>query len=141
MLAKYSSLARVEVSPNEGSQRALRGSKEVAEMTTAMTATKKWQDQYLSMMARVEEPVVRFAGRATEAVADYVPERPQWAFLAQLPTMAELVDSQLKFRKQVVDEQASFVRKLIKATSPKAPAAKPVVGKASPARRVGVKAA
>ena len=110
-------------------------------MTTAMTTTKKWQDQYLTMMARVEEPVVRFAGRAAEAIADYVPERPQWAFLGQVPTMTELVDSQLKFRGQVVDEQASFVRKLMKSMSPKAPAAKRVVGKASPARKVGVKAA
>lgn len=117
-------------------------------MTTAMTTTKKWQDQYLAMIARVEEPVVRFTGKMAEAVADYIPERPHWAFLEQVPTMTELVDSQLKFRRRVVDEQAAFVRKLMKALSsatarhePKAPTAKRVVGKASPARRVGVKAA
>ena len=117
-------------------------------MTTAMTTTKKWQDQYLSTMARVEEPIVRFTAKAAEAIAGYVPERPEWAFFDQLPTMTELVDSQLKFRKQLVDEQAAFVRKLMKATSPattrpapKTPTAKKVVGKASPSRRVGVKAA
>ena len=104
-------------------------------MTTAMTTTKKWQDQYLSMIARAEEPVVRFAGRAAEAIVEYVPERPQWAFLDQVPTMTELVDSQLKFRTRVVDEQAAFVRKLMKVTSPKAPAARRVVGKAPPVRR------
>ncbi|MEO8267550.1 MAG: hypothetical protein ABI706_18770 [Ilumatobacteraceae bacterium] len=117
-------------------------------MTTVMTTTKQWQDQYLTMMARVEEPIVRYAGKAAGAVASYVPERPQWAFLDQVPTMTELVESQLKFRKRMVDEQAAFVRKFIKAISPatarhepKAPAVKRMVAKASPARRVGFKAA
>ena len=117
-------------------------------MTTAMTTMKKWQDQYLTMMARVEEPVVRFTGKATETIADYVPERPQWSFLEQVPTVTEFVDSQLKFRKRVVDEQAAFVRKIMKAMSPalakvepKVPAAKRVVGKTAPVRRVGVRAA
>ncbi len=113
-------------------------------MTTAMTTTKKWQDQYLTIMAKVEEPVVRFAGKAAEAVAAYIPERPQWAFLEQVPTMTELVDSQLKFRRRVVDEQATFVRNFMKALSPaasKAPTVKRAAAKASPARRISAKAA
>lgn len=117
-------------------------------MTTAMTTLKKWQDQYLTTMARVEEPVVKYTGKAMEAIADYVPERPQWSFLDQVPTMTEFVDSQLKFRRRVVDEQAAFVRKFMKAMTPaltklepKAPVAKRVVGKHAPVRRVGVRAA
>ena len=116
-------------------------------MTTAMTTMKKWQDQYLTTMTRVEEPVVRYTSKAVQAIADYVPERPQWSFLDQVPTVTEFVDSQLKFRRQVVDEQAAFVRKVMKAmdplmrVEPKAPAAKRTVGKTSPVRRVGVKAA
>lgn len=117
-------------------------------MTTAMTTINKWQDQYLTMMTRVEAPVVRYTAKATDTIADYVPERPQWSFLDQVPTMTEFVDSQLKFRRRVVDEQAAFVRKVMKAMSPaptkvepKVPAAKRVVGKPAPARRVGVRAA
>jgi len=116
-------------------------------MTTAMTTMKKWQDQYLTTIARVEEPVVRYTSQAVQAIADYVPERPQWSFLDQVPTVTEFVDSQLKFRRQVVDEQAAFVRKVMKAmdplmrVEPKTPAAKRPVGKTSPVRRVGVKAA
>lgn len=112
-------------------------------MKTAMTTMQKWQDEYLTRMVRVEEPVLKFTGKAMEAVAEYVPERPHWAFLEQVPTMTELVDSQLKFRRRLVDEQAAFVRKLMKAMSPAKPrpepktsAAKRVVGKASPIRRV-----
>jgi hypothetical protein len=116
-------------------------------MATVMTAMKKWQDGYLKTTARVEEPIVRFTGRAAESVADYVPERPQWAFLDEVPTVTELVDSQLKFRRRVVDQQAAFVRKMMKAMhpaltklEPKAPA-KRVAAKASSVRRIGVKAA
>ncbi|HSB87160.1 MAG TPA: hypothetical protein VLD86_12655 [Ilumatobacteraceae bacterium] len=115
-------------------------------MTTVMTAMKRWQDEYLSMMTRVEEPVVRYTERAMETIADYVPERPQWTFLKEVPTVTEVVDSQLKFRRRVVDEQAAFVRKMLKAMSPskhqpKAPVAKRVAGKPSPVRRVGPRAA
>ena len=108
-------------------------------MTTVMTTLKQWEDQYLAVMARVEEPMVRFTGRTVEAVADYIPERPQWSFLDEVPTMTELVDSQLKFRRRIVDEQAAFVRKLMKAMSSaltkletKAPVAKRVVAKPHP---------
>ena len=117
-------------------------------MTTAMTTMKKWQDEYLATMIRVEEPVVKVAGRAAEAVGQYVPERPHWAFLEQVPTMTEIVDSQLKFNQRVVAERAAFVRKLMKAmtpakahAAPKARSAKRVATKRTPARRTRAAAA
>jgi len=87
-------------------------------MTTAITTIKKWQDAYMTRIARIEEPAVRYTAKASEAVADYIPERPHWAFLDEVPTVTEFVDSQLKFRRRVVDEQAAFVRKLLKAMQP-----------------------
>ena len=118
-------------------------------MTAAMTTVKKWEDKYMTIVARVEEPVVRYTGRAAEAVAPYVPARPGWEFLDQVPTLTELVDNQLRFRKRVVDEQAAFVRKVMKAMHPalvKLETKAPVVRRASaaksaPERRVGVRAA
>ncbi len=112
-------------------------------MTTAMTTMKKWQDQYFTTVARVEEPIVKFTGKATESIAKYVPARPQWSFLDEVPTMTEFVDSQLKFRRRIVDEQADFAHRMIKAMRPAltrlettAPAAKPVVARPAPVRRV-----
>jgi len=87
-------------------------------MTTTMTTMKKWQDEYLKRVARVEEPVLEFTGKAAQAVAEYVPERPHWAFLERVPTMTEFVESQLTFRRRVVDEQAAFIRKMMKAMTP-----------------------
>ena len=54
---------------------------------TVMTTIKKWQDDYLALMARLEEPIVRYTAKASTSVAQYVPERPQWTFLDQVPTM------------------------------------------------------
>lgn len=111
-------------------------------VSAMMMTMKRWQDEYLKLMARLEEPVIRFTEEASEQVAEYVPERPQWKFLAELPTVTEFVESQLKFRRRVVDEQAAFVRRMMKAMHPalakidhKAPAKK-----AAPARRVAPKA-
>ena len=85
---------------------------------TGMTTIKTWQDSYLRLVTRLEEPVLKLTARATESVVDYVPERPSWAFLDGAPTITEFVDSQLKFRRRVVDEQAAFVRKMMKAMQP-----------------------
>ncbi|MGZ4793397.1 MAG: hypothetical protein ACXWBO_16205 [Ilumatobacteraceae bacterium] len=116
-------------------------------MTTAMTTIKELQDKYMTLMTRVEEPVVKYTGKAAESVAEYVPEVPRWSFLDQVPTLTEVVEAQLKFRKRVVDEQAAFVRKMMKAMHPLmrvehvAPAAKRAAAKPSAVRRVGARAA
>lgn len=85
-------------------------------MSTMMATVEKWQDQYFTQIKRVEEPVLRYTEQASETVARYVPARP--SFMAEMPTMTEVVESQLKFRKRFVDEQARFVRKMMKAMDP-----------------------
>jgi hypothetical protein len=87
-------------------------------MTAAMTTLKEWEDRYMDLVERIEEPVLEYTGRVADTVAEYVPERPSWEVLDRLPTLTEFVDHQLKFRKRVVDEQAAFVRKLMKAAHP-----------------------
>jgi hypothetical protein len=98
--------------------------------------------------ARVEDAVVQYTDRVTDNVAEYVPQRPDWVLFDRMPTMTEFVDNQLKFRKRVVDDQAAFVRKLMKAMHPalvkleaKAPAKADKAGKPAPGRRGGVRAA
>ena len=53
-----------------------------------MTTLKKWQDEYFTLVQRVEKPVVRFVGERAETVARFVPERPEFmAKLAQVPLL------------------------------------------------------
>jgi hypothetical protein len=81
-----------------------------------MTTMKKWEDEYFTVAKKVQEPVVHYTGRMAETVAEYVPERP--TFMAGMPTMHQLVDNGLKFRKRMVDEQATFVRRMLIAMGP-----------------------
>ena len=85
-------------------------------MMDTMTTLTKWQDDYFTMVKKVEQPMLKFAGERAEMVARYLPDRP--AFMASMPKMATMVDNQLKFRKRFVDEQATFVRSMMKAMGP-----------------------
>jgi hypothetical protein len=84
-------------------------------MSTMLTL-EKWQTNYLDFVQQVEEPVVRFTGRMAGSIAPYVPEQP--AAMKSMPTMPELVESGLKFRKRMVDQQTLFVRHMMKAMHP-----------------------
>ncbi len=84
-------------------------------MSTMLTL-ETWQSDYLDFVKRVEEPVVRFTGRMAGTVAPYVPEKP--AAMRSLPTMTEVVESGLKFRRRMVDQNAQFVHHMMKALHP-----------------------
>jgi hypothetical protein len=81
-----------------------------------MLTLKKWEDEYFTFTKKVQEPVVRYAGKVAQKVAPYAVQRP--ALLAEMPTMLEVVDHSLKFRKRLVDEQSAFVKHLMKALDP-----------------------
>jgi hypothetical protein len=81
-----------------------------------LDTVKQWQDEYFKLVKRFEEPVLRFTGEFSESVVRFVPQRPR--FMASVPTMEEVVENQLKFRKRFVDEQATFARKMLKAMDP-----------------------
>lgn len=85
-------------------------------MTTMMDRVEEMEDRYLDQVKHYEEPVLRFAGDWSERLARFVPERP--SFLADLPMVTDFVESQLKFQKRLVDEQARFTRKMLKAMDP-----------------------
>jgi hypothetical protein len=81
-----------------------------------MTTLEKWQKNYFDFAKRMQEPVVRFTGRMAGSVARYVPVKPR--FMESVPATKEFVDNGLKFRRMVVDEQALFVRHMLKAMEP-----------------------
>ena len=89
--------------------------------------------------------MVRYVGKVAEPVARYLPERPR--FMAEMPMVRELVDNQLTFRRRVVDEQAAFVTKMMKAMKPMlakvdgAPPGLKGAGGAPPGRMAGAKPA
>lgn len=93
---------------------------------TIMQTMQEWEDEFVDVVKRLEEPVIRFGGDMAEFVADYTPEQPAWPFVNQLPTVSELVDFQIAFAHRMVDTQAHFAREMVKAW-------KPVLAKLEPA--------
>jgi hypothetical protein len=87
-------------------------------MSKVMTSMKKMQDDVLHLVDRVEEPIVKYTGEAAERVAPYIPERPEWAFMEEVPAVTEVMDSQLRFTKRFVDRQIVFARNVMKAMEP-----------------------
>lgn len=85
-------------------------------MATMMATVEKWEDQAFTQVKQAEPPVLRFTEDMSERLARFVPERP--AFMADLPKLTEVIESQLKFGKKVVDEQFRFTRKMVKAMDP-----------------------
>jgi hypothetical protein len=81
-----------------------------------MQTVKQWQDDYFVLAKKVEVPVVQFTARVADAVAQYVPNRP--SFMAEMPKFHELVESTLKFRTRLVNDQEHMVRQLVKAMDP-----------------------
>lgn len=76
----------------------------------------RMQDELFSGMKRFEQPVVRMTERFAPRFAEIVPERP--GMMAPMPKVAWMVDRGLAFRKRMVDEQAKFVRSMMKALHP-----------------------
>lgn len=87
-------------------------------MTTVMTTVKEVQDEFFELVDRIQSPFVDFMSDMFESVSDFVPERPAWPFLAQVPTVNEVVENQIDFVTKFVDQQAGFARKMVKAASP-----------------------
>lgn len=85
-------------------------------MSTVMTNLKKWEDQYFTLVKRIETPVVRYTGEMAETLVKYVPARPR--FMTGMPKVNEVVDNGLEFRRRMVNEQAAFTRKMMKAMDP-----------------------
>ena len=80
-------------------------------MTTMMENVERFEDQSFDRVKQIEKPVLRFAGDMSERMARFVPERP--SFMADMPKMGDVVESQLKFGKRFVDEQIRFTRKMM----------------------------
>ena len=85
-------------------------------MTTMMKNVEKFEDQSFDRAKQLEKPVLRFTGDMSERMARFVPERP--SFMADMPKMGDVVESQLKFGKRFVDEQVRFTRRVMKAMDP-----------------------
>jgi hypothetical protein len=83
----------------------------------------------------VQDTVVEGVRRVAEFVGGVLPEdRPSLPFMDQLPSPAELVESQYSFAQKVLELNHSFAKALVDAASP-------IYGTSAPARPAPAKKA
>ncbi|MBK9178652.1 MAG: hypothetical protein IPM45_03575 [Acidimicrobiales bacterium] len=87
-------------------------------MTPLMQSMVNMEEELLDLLDRVEEPIVSVVGTVAEAVADYIPERPAWPFLSELPTLTQLVDNGSSFAHKLVTHETEYAKALVKAMHP-----------------------
>jgi hypothetical protein len=92
-----------------------------------MDTITSYEDQILETITAGQEPVVEYVKKAVELVEGYLPEdRPSLPFADQLPSAAEIVDTQFAFAKRLLDAQHDFAKAIVNAVAPAAPAKKVV---------------
>ena len=87
-------------------------------MSSMLTTVQEWQDEFFDLFDRVEEPVVKVTGDLAETVSEYVAQPTAWPFLAQLPSMNEIVENQIAFATRFLEVRVNFARQLVKAGQP-----------------------
>jgi hypothetical protein len=78
-------------------------------------SVKRMEDDLFEVIETAETPMVASMASVADAFADYVPVRPAWPIVSELPTLTELVDD---FTTRLVTQQGEFVRRLVRAVDP-----------------------
>jgi hypothetical protein len=90
-------------------------------------SVKRVEDDLLTLVGGIEDQLVTGVGGVASVLADYVPARPAWPFVSELPTLGEVVDATAEFATRFVAQQSELARRL-------ALAVEPVVGKVDETR-------
>jgi hypothetical protein len=81
-------------------------------------SVKHLEDDLLDVVETMQAPLVTGAASVAEAFADWVPARPEWPFVSELPTVTEVVELGAQFATRLVNQQAEFARRLVHAFDP-----------------------
>lgn len=87
-------------------------------MTVVLDKVTDVQDQIVSVLASTKEPVTKGVTAVVDFVTSNVSTVPALPFADLLPTPQELVNSQYRFVKQIIDTQKDVALSVAKAVAP-----------------------
>lgn len=87
-------------------------------MTTVLTRVSDVQDQVISAITSVKEPVTDAVSYVVGYVVDKAPQIPAVPFAEQIPSPKELIDNQAKFASKLVTTNKSVALSVAAAASP-----------------------
>lgn len=101
--------------------------------TTFLDTVETYEDQLLELVKKSQAPIVDYVAKGVELVEGRLPEL---TYPKGLPTPIEVVQSQVRFTKQLIDANAAVVTAVLEAVAPVAGYAKPKkAAKATPAAK------
>jgi hypothetical protein len=93
-------------------------------MSTILDTVVSYEDQIVAAVKSAQKPVVEYVNKGVALVDGRLPE---YSFPTQLPTPIEVVESQAKFAKQLIDANTALVTAVLKAAAPVLGTKAPVV--------------
>ncbi|MFP5255439.1 MAG: hypothetical protein ACLGI8_06265 [Acidimicrobiia bacterium] len=102
-------------------------------MTTFLDTIESYEDQLLELVKKSQQPIVEYVTKGVELVDGRLPEL---TYPKALPTPIEVVQSQVRFTKKLIDANAAVVTAVLETVAPVAGYAKPKKAtKATPAAK------
>jgi hypothetical protein len=91
-------------------------------MTTILDTVESYEAQLLELVKKAQRPVVDYVAKGVELVGDRLPEV---TYPKALPTPIEVVESQVKFAKKLIDANTAIVMSVLETVAPVAGYATP----------------
>lgn len=101
--------------------------------TTFLDTVESYEDQLLDLVKKSQQPIVEYVAKGVELVEGRLPDV---TYPKGLPTPIEVVQSQVRFTKKLIDANAAVMTAVLETVAPVAGYAKPKKAtKASPAAK------
>ncbi|HEX4867647.1 MAG TPA: hypothetical protein VFV32_08455 [Acidimicrobiales bacterium] len=91
-------------------------------MTTILDTIESYEDRLLELVGKAKGPVVEYVAKGVQLVDGRLPEV---TYPKSLPTPPEVVASQTRFSKKLIDANAALVTAVLETVAPVAGYAKP----------------
>ncbi len=84
-------------------------------MSTILKTVESYENQVIDLVNKAQAPVVEYVAKGVELVGDRL---PSVTYPTSLPTPIEVVESQVKFAKQLIDANTALVTAVLETVAP-----------------------
>jgi hypothetical protein len=84
-------------------------------MSTILKTVESYEDQVIDLVNKAKNPVVDYVAKGVELVGDRL---PAVTYPTSLPTPIEVVESQVKFAKKLIDANTAIVTAVLETVAP-----------------------
>lgn len=92
--------------------------------TKVITTVTEYEEKALEAIVKIQADVIEYVKKAVQLVDGRISsielpfELPEVPFMAEIPTLSEVVDTQFAFSKKLLANQEKFAKNVVKAVKP-----------------------